>query len=317
MHDLTRVLTRSIEQVAAPGQIRYTRRQLYYEMCRTLHLPPGLTNQTASWSLAAGIVLITPALLGQPRRAVRLAALHTLLVGGLRLVRMAPFTLTPPLEYARFAELLQAYTDRWGTPPGLLTTTEPPQFRPVGDAPDLTDYGVPRLLICQNAEIAGMLLANLFHIETSCAVLNLAAATPLPDALRAMLLRTPTAGVYLLHDAGAEGVALANQVRAHLELPDTIALISIGLRPAHALRLHLFATRTPASMVAVHDWPAALTPHERTWLHAGWCAEVAAVKPARLLLALRRIVLDLVPPPRRLPDWRRERAGGFMTWPTG
>jgi len=316
MCDLTRALTRSIEQVAAPGQIRYTRRQLYYEVCRTLHLPPGLTNRTAGWSLAAGL-LPTPALLGQPRRAVRLAALHALLVGGLRLVRMVPFTLTPPLEYARFAELLQAYTDRWGTPPGLLTPTAPPQFQPVGDAPDLTNYGLPRLLICQDAEIAGMLPANLFHMETSCAVLSLAAATPLPDALCAMLQRTPAACVYLLHDADAPGVALATQVRARLELPDTITLMSIGLRPAHALRLHLFATRTPTAVIEQQDWPTYLTSRERAWLEAGWCAKVAAVKPARLLSALRRIVLGLVPPARRLPDWRRERAGGFMTWPTG
>jgi hypothetical protein len=316
MRDLTKALTRSIEQVAAPGQIHYTRRQLYYEVCRTLHLPPGLTNQTASWSLAAGL-LPTLALLGQPRRAVRLAALHALLVGGLRLLRMAPFTLRPPLAYAHFAELLQVCTDRWGTPPGLLTTTGPPQFRPLGDAPDLTDYGVPRLLLCQDAEIAGMLLANLFHMETSCAVLSLAAATPLPDALRTMLVRTPGASVYLLHDADAPGVALAAQVRARLELPDTIPLTSIGLRPAHALRLHLFATRTPLAVLEQQDWPTSLTARERAWLQAGWCAEVAAVKPARLLLALRRIVLGLVPPPRRLPDWRHERASGFMTWPTG
>ncbi|MFP4438302.1 MAG: hypothetical protein ACLFVO_13735 [Chloroflexaceae bacterium] len=315
MHDQTKALIRSIEQVAAPGQIRYTRRQLYYEVCRTLHLPPGLTNQTAGWSLAAGL-LPTLALLGQPRRAVRLAALYTLLVGGLRLVRMAPFTLRPPLAYAHFAELLQAYTDRWGTPPGLLTPTEPPQFRLLGDAPDLTNYGLSRLLICQDTEIAGMLLANLFHMETSCAVLSLAAATPLPDALRTMLQRTPEAGVYLLHDAGAEGVALAAQVRARLELPDTIPLMPIGLRPAHALRLHLFATRTPPVVIEQQDWPTSLTSRERAWIEAGWCAEVAAVKPARLLLALRRILLGLVQPPRRLPDWRRERASGFMTWPT-
>jgi hypothetical protein len=315
MRDLTKALNSSIQQVAAPGRISYTRRQLYYEVCRALHLPPGLTNRAAYWALAAGIVP-TPALLGQPRRAVHLAMLHALLVGGLRLVRMAPFTLRPPLAYAHFAELLQAYTDRWGTPPGLLTTTEPTQFRPVGDAPDLTDYGLPRLLICQDAEIVGMLQANLFHMETSCAVLSLAAATPLPDALRAMLLRTPTAGVYLLHDAGAESVTLAAQVRARLELPDTIPLTSVGLRPAHAFRLHLFATRAPVAVIEQPDWPTYLTARERAWLDAGWCAEVAAVKPARLLPALRRIVLGLVPPARRLPDWRRERAGGFMTWPT-
>lgn len=300
--------------MAAPCGLSYTRRQLYYEVCRELHLPPGLTTRSALLGAAVGLVP-SVALRHQPRRAIGLALVNALVFGALRLIRMARFTLTPPLAYTAFADQLETYCDRYGTPPGLLLPSGPPPLTLTGDAPDLTDYGLPRLLICQHDEIAHMLLANRFHMETSCAILSLAAATPLPDALREMLLRTPEAHVYLLHDASAAGVALVSRLRTHLQLPAPIPISAVGLRPVHAFRLHLFATRVPACAPEPHDWPAYLTPAERAWLQAGWCAEVAAVRPARLLLALRRILLSLVPPPFQLPDWRRERAIGFLTWP--
>lgn len=240
---------------------------------------------------------------------------HMLMVGALRGVRLAPFTLPPPISYARFADLLAAYRSTVGEPAGLLANTTPTRLTFLGDAPDLADYGLPHLLICQHDEIAQMLLANWFHLETRCVVLSLATATPLPEPLCAMLARTPEARVYLLHDASSTGLALIPRLRERLQVPEAVRVTAIGLRPAHAWQLHLVATRTHGSVEQHEEWPAYLAPRERAWLHAGWCAEIAVIKPERLLLALRRIILDITPPTFKLPDWRRERAIGFMTWP--
>jgi hypothetical protein len=130
-----------------------------------------------------------------------------------------------------------------------------------------------------------------------------------------MLERTAHATVFLLHDASAAGLNLAAHLREQLDIPDTVQIHPVGLRPIHVQRLHLFASRRPAQTPTFYAWPAYLTPDEYAWLYAGWCAEVAALPPARLLLRLRRILTDTVPPPRRLYSIRRDRSIGFLTWP--
>ncbi|NJN67701.1 MAG: hypothetical protein HC884_13815, partial [Chloroflexaceae bacterium] len=53
---LLAVLQRSIERAAAPGEVWYTRPQLYYEVCRSLRPVPGLRLSPALLVLAAGLL---------------------------------------------------------------------------------------------------------------------------------------------------------------------------------------------------------------------------------------------------------------------
>lgn len=297
MFNLTTALTISIEHVATPGNLFYTERQFYYELCRTLKPIPGLVIRPTLWTLNAGIYPM-------------LFALHR------GIVRFASFTLKPPLSYPDFTRALPTYLSEKGTPSGLLSITLSTPLPLEGREPDLADYGLPRLLICQDRDIARMLRANLFHMEVSCAVLSLAEAIPLPEPFRRMLIRTAGARLYLLHDASPEGLALTLSLRRQLDLPPSVRMIAIGLRPAHAHQLHLFVTRETPPPGYTAAWPSYLTTRERVWLQTGWHAEVAAINPARLLRALRRIMLGIRSPKRRFPNFRHDQKVGFMTWPS-
>jgi hypothetical protein len=309
---LDRTLSKSIAHLEDQGGLQYTERQLYYEVCRTLRPAPGLTLPMALGTSGLGL-LLGLLLLRQPRLLIRWALADALLVGALYLVRFIPYTRPLPLSSAAFAAALRAYRTRCGEPDGLLRPAAPLELHPPASEPDLLDYGLDRLLICQHEDLAHMLRANMFHMEVKCAVTAL--SDPLPHPIAAMLARTPGASVFFLHDASVEGLLHAARLRAQLDIPDTIPLIAIGLRPMHAMRLHLFAERIPHTNACVHSLPLSLSTQEYGWLQRGWCAEVAAVHPVRLLLRLRRILTDTVPPAWKPFDLRSDRNIGFMTWP--
>ncbi|MFE3825007.1 hypothetical protein, partial [Streptomyces sp. NPDC059092] len=289
---LDRALLAAVGRAGAPARIRFTERQLYYETCRVL----------------------------RPVRAVP---------------RGIPFTPAPPVPYDRFEEALRRQTAR-GTLPGLLPPLEP-KPEPGRDAdsagtpagapprppaePDLYDYGLPRLLICQSRSVARMLLANDVHLEAACPVFA-AGDLPLDPRLTAGLGRVEDATVHVLHDASVEGIVLTARVRAGLrDAAPGVRVASMGLVPRHAVALRLLSRRgalngdgTEGLGAAV--LPAGLQAREREWLARGRSAEVESVPPARLL----RTVLRLVRGPRTADHsvWtglRELRTTGFMTWP--
>jgi hypothetical protein len=258
-----RALGLAIARAAAPGTIRYTERQLYYELCRVLR-----------------------PLHAAPRRP--------------------GFTVRPPVRYERFTAAL----DRRDPPPGLLVAGTAPRRNPDPPA-ELFDYGFPRLLVCQDAAIAAMLLANELHMESACPVFHLADLPPDPRLTRA--LRAGGATVHVLHDASAAGLAAVARVR-QVFAEEGLRVNALGLRPAHAVALHLTAVRRPPGNAADPADPADLLAWERRWLRSGRVAEVASVNPARLLRTVHRLVRGQSRL-RSRPSLRELRAAGFMTWP--
>jgi hypothetical protein len=149
--------------------------------------------------------------------------------------------------------------------------------------------------VCQDPDIAAMLLANDLHMEAACLVVG-AADLPLDP-------RLAPRSVYVLHDASAAGFAFARSIGLRGR--------QLGLRPAHAAAMHLTrAPRVPAVAAT-----AGLRPWEQRWLAAGNVAEVAAINPARLVRTLHRLVRDHRRGTPRTP--LRKLAGvGFLSWPT-
>ncbi|MFJ1599229.1 hypothetical protein [Streptomyces sp. NPDC088261] len=275
---LGRALDTAVARAGAPGRILFTERQLYYELCRVVR-PVG-------W-----------------------------------VPRALPFTPAPPVPYERFEEALAR---RRGEAPGLLGLLGPdpgPGFGAPGDAspePDLYDYGLPRLLVCQSRSVARMLLANDLHLEAACPVLA-ADDLPLDPRLLAGLARVEGATVHVLHDASVAGIALTARLRA--DHPG-VRVASLGLVPRHAIAMRLNAARDPAPVP--HGGaspreavlPAGLDRHEREWLARGRSAEVEAVHPARLLRTVQRLVRGPRTPDHSMWTGLRElRTAGFMTWP--
>ncbi|MFM9443638.1 hypothetical protein [Streptomyces acidiscabies] len=266
---LSRAITVAARRAAAPGDLRFTERQLYYETCRVLRpLPPA------------------------PARV--------------------PYSPPPPVRLPHFTEALHDLDL-----PGLLPAAEPaPTTGAPAREPDLYDYGVPRLLICQNREIAGMLLANHVHLEAACPILAAPDDLPLDPRLIGALARAGAATVHVLHDASPTGITLPAKVRDSLGPVPGVRVVSLGLVPRHAQTLHLVSGRRPGRVPPIGPLPHGLKAAEVDWLAAGRFAEVAAVPPARLVRAVLRLTRG--PRPARASAWselRDLRTAGFMTWP--
>ncbi|WP_298816504.1 hypothetical protein [Chloroflexus sp.] len=291
--------------------VYYTRRQLYYEVCLTIAQP-----ETAVTAISQTVALLITELAFAARRPrpfwsgiARTAAL----IGAPPLAWRLPFTITPPLDETAFNEALTAYKARFGQP-DLLLADEPPPSVVTTREPDLYDYGVPFVIICQDITIARMLRANALHMEMGCAILGLPEASPFPDGLLSMLMLTPAPYALLLHDASFAGLRFANEARDALDLPPTIQVRSLGLRPGDALRQHLFTTGNalpPSEALATMN----LGLIERQWLTAGYSAEVAAIRPLKLLRILRQSAPSLRRSSRWFTNLRRWNGSGYMSWP--
>jgi hypothetical protein len=200
-----------------------------------------------------------------------------------------PIRRTRPVSvpFIKFSGILESYINQHGIPGGLLLNSETPVFLSVrGEEPDLHDYGLSHVVICQTETIAAMLLANQFHLEFGSAVIGLHTATPLPDVLCAMLVRADKPRIYLLHDASVDGLSLAATLPAHSGIPENIPVITVGLRPAQAKRLRLFH-QTDYAQGAISNMPWFIRLDELSWLKDGKKVELAALSPARLLNLLR------------------------------
>jgi hypothetical protein len=193
----------------------------------------------------------------------------------------------------------------------LLTPT-PPRTGPAGrhtPEPDLFDYGLPRLLVCESDSVAQMLRANGIAMESSCPVLG-AGELPLDARVANMLARAEQAAIYVVHDASARGLAFAARLRGLTDIPPGVRVVPLGLRPQQAARLHVFHRRgaPPPDLATVAPW-------ERAWLGRGRYADLEAVRPASLLRTVHRLVREIHPPPTFVTELRRARATGFLTWP--
>lgn len=291
---LDRVLRTAVERAAAPGQLRFTERQLYYEVCRVL-MP---------WHRA-------------PRRT--------------------QFTSAPALTYDAYLAALRRHGP--GPVEGLLPPVEPKLRQPAGRhtaEPDLFDYGLPRLLVCESDDIAAMLRANGVPMESACPVYG-AGELPLDHGVLRMLALAERATVYLLHDASARGLTFPTRFVRSVDVPDGVRVVPLGLRPRQAGALHLVHGRGPAYAAVPAALPAAgsglgpgpgpgpdpgqglafeLGRWERDWLRRGRFVEVAAVNPASLLRTVHRLVREVRTPRSQLTELRQVRRAGFLSWPT-
>lgn len=263
-HVLGRLLRIAAEHAAAPNDIRFTERQLYYEVCR----------------------LLSP--------------VH-------RVPRRFAFTLAAPVSYPVFRSAL----DHHGAVPGLLPLGPPLATRAGRHTtePDLFDYGLPRLLVCESDGIAQMLRANGLPMESACPVLS-ATELPLDPGVAGMLARVEGT-IYLLHDASADGLTFPARLAGLTDIPEGVRVVALGLRPRQAGALHVTHRHGPAPAAVATD----VDRWERAWLRHGRFVELEAVRPASLLRTVHRLVREVRAPRTTLTALRRARTAGFMTWP--
>lgn len=163
--------------------------------------------------------------------------------------------------------------------------------------PDVTAYSFDRLVVCDSANIAQLLIANNFHFENNCAILSI---TGYPQSIfeitMQMLRRNPNLEVYVLHDCSPRGVGLAHRIRTSPQwFQDTnVVIIDVGLLPRQILaaKQGIFIQSSPESAQAAQQLAtevlAELSPQEVEWLKAGNFVELESFTPQKLIQVLNR-----------------------------
>jgi hypothetical protein len=166
---------------------------------------------------------------------------------------------------------------------------------------DVTDYSFDRLIVCNSAEIAQMLIANNFHFENNCAILS---STGYPanvfDTVLQMLRRNPELMVYAFHDASPNGISLIHQLRTDATWfqESTVTIIDLGLLPRQVLAnsRNLFIHQNSESASTATQLPPAirqtLTAPELAWLDAGNYVELESFTPQQLIQILNRGIVN-------------------------
>lgn len=150
--------------------------------------------------------------------------------------------------------------------------------------PELFNYSFDRVLVTDQAETAAMLVANNFHFEYNCAILSADGYPPGTAATVMMMLRrNPKLQAFALHDAAVEGCRLPLLLRTESWFPQlTVTVLDLGMRPRHAQARRMIILHGPSTVVA-DELATLLSPHEIEWLARGNRAEIAAIRPQRLM----------------------------------
>jgi hypothetical protein len=201
------------------------------------------------------------------------------------------FRFTPP-EF-------ESWLTRWRVANGGVNKLLPEPRQAGGAAavnPDVTAYSFDRLVVCESAEIAQMLIANNFHFENNCAILSITGyPQDIFDTTMQMLRRNPGLKVYALHNCSPRGVGLVARLQASDRWfkGSSVMMVDVGLSPRQILSTKgLFIQTSAESMQAAKQMPtserALLTNDEVKWFEAGNYVELESFTPQRLIQVLNR-----------------------------
>ena len=156
---------------------------------------------------------------------------------------------------------------------------------------DVTDYSFERLIVCDSAKIAQLLIANNFHVENNCAILSV---TGYPqnifDTVMEMVRRNQELKVYVLHDCSPKGVGLVHHLRTNPNWFENtnITIYDLGLLPRQLFSSRDVFVQTSNQLARnAKELPlevrASLSTEELNWLDAGKFVELESFTPKKLL----------------------------------
>ncbi|MEH2109197.1 hypothetical protein [Nostoc sp.] len=163
--------------------------------------------------------------------------------------------------------------------------------------PDVTAYSFDRLVVCDSASIAQLLIANNFHFENNCAILSITGyPQSIFDTTMQMLRRNPDLKVYAVHDCNPRGIGLVHRLKTNASwfLDSEIVIIDIGLTPRQiiATKRGMFIQSSPESAQAAKQLPEevrqTLSTEELTWLESGNFVEIESFTPQRIIKVLQK-----------------------------
>jgi len=285
-----------VKDVSGDGALFYTEKQLWYEMNRRLakkipHIPRPYGIGAALCAVGGTVGIIAGSAFLLP---VGLAAGFVTLMVGANVGKKNPQPRRVTLPFDEFrTKYLAPYRQAHGSLekllPPLLPIARSQRSPDSNSPPDLASYSFDRALITDFAETAAMLVANRFHFENNCAILSRDGRYPDNgrfDDILDMLKRNPNLTVFAIHDATREGLRLPLDLRAENWFTDrSVRVVDLGLRPIHVMKGGFMLTGGTA-VALPREIATLLKPEEATWLTQGNVAELASLRPARLMRAI-------------------------------
>jgi hypothetical protein len=322
----------AIERVSGDGKVRFSERNLWYEVHRRWALR-GVVRQPTSlfWAAVVGAVVgalpgVVLAKLFAVPALYWLSAVGAVGMGALTVYANWRANTAPPFSHGppsmRFEVFQKQHLPRWievnGPIPGLLPPREEAAAAmPRQVPPDVAAFSFDRALVTDRWETAAMLVANRFHFEHNCAVLSVDGYPDgIADTIKEMLRRNPRLTVFALHDASLAGCHLPFVLREPAWFPDPrVRIVDLGLRPEIAKRLRLpefqgsSAFRPPELMET-------LSPEDQQWLTEGHSSELAALRPTQLMRAAYKGIVAAGPHDGSvgIPATAGALYGGGMIW---
>jgi hypothetical protein len=177
-----------------------------------------------------------------------------------------------------------------------VLTSQQEQIAPTSINPDIKAYSFDRLVVCDSANMAQLLIANNFHFENNCAILSI---TGYPQSIFSttmeMLRRNPDLKVYAIHNCSPKGLSLVNHLRTSENwfLNSNVTIIDLGLLPRQIIASqgkmfirYSSQLKDEAKKLSV-DICQSLTADELAWLHTGNFVELESFTPQKLIQVLR------------------------------
>ncbi len=210
-------------------------------------------------------------------------------------------------------DLFQNWINRWQLINGTITNMLPSarqENTPTNINPDITAYSFDRVVVCDRAEVAQLLIANNFHFENNCAVLSI---TGYPEnifsTVMEMLRRNPDLKVYALHNASPRGVTLINHLRTSPNwfLNTDVTIYDLGLLPRQFIKKSKAFVQQKEEYAADArnlsiDVKRDLTEAEIEWLESGKFIELESYTPKTLLRVVTQGIAKSRQPDSLQPD---------------
>ena len=290
--------SRMIDVVSSGGTVRFHFDHLYYQICRAKfkgrwrQVGIGLMWLVLAAPIALALSLFYRQMLGWAAVVAGLAGLA--LFEGYGITRK---WLTSPQTVQLDALKIRRMLDRWihvhGRPEGFIgpkqmaTTDKKKRQLNAELHKEALDYSFDRAVICDRPETVDVLLANKFHFENNCAILGVDNYPPqVFDTVCKMLRSNPKLTVLVIHDATAQGCALAHKLRNDGNwFAPGVRIVDVGLRPAHArfFRGQVVDQQRSAAEVLLPG----ISAEEALWLQR-YSLALAAMRPEQLIKRLFR-----------------------------
>ena len=291
---------KALKDLSANDTLYFTPKQLFYLLEKRLSRTAALTPSSRLFGCAV-ILIALGFFLG-------VMGIGWLFIGiGVVMLLIGWWKSKFPSKQFRPLVIRQSAVEDWlkrwsrvNTPPTKLLP--PPRNQaavPVDpDAPDdITAYSFDRLVVCDSAAIAHMLIANNFHFEYNCAVLS---SSGYPEHLfettMQMLRRNLDLRVFVLHDCSPTGMAVGHQLRTDPAwfAESSVVIVDVGLRPRqiiaarNGMSLQKSAEVAQAAKNLAPQIRQSLSQAELQWLETGNFVELESFTPQTLLRILQR-----------------------------